>query len=423
MQNPNRFPVDVAGVTGSLANLALFGGTPRFDRDLFVGTPNIGDREQLMARLNDILDRRWLTNNGSYVQQFEDRIIQLTGVKHCITVCNATIGLELAIRALGLTGEVIVPSYTFIASAHALQWLGIRPVFCDIDPATHNLDPACIEALITPSTTGIMAVNLWGRGCVPREIERIAERHGLSVIFDSAHAFGCSAAGRMIGNFGNAEVFSFHATKFVNSLEGGAIVCNDDALAARIRTMVNFGFTGLDQVAYLGTNAKMNEFSAAMGITSLDAMPHFLAVNRGHYRLYQQGLAAIPGIRLIDYDDGEISNYHYIVLEIDEARLGLSRDDLVGALWAERVKARRYFHPGCHLMEPYRTLDPDADRRLPATNRVAAQVMLLPNGTAISTEEVREICALIEQFSRDPMAVRIALRKSSSTAEGIGTKS
>ena len=236
--------------------LAILGGVPAFDVPLHVGRPNIGDREKFLAAASQIFENRWLTNNGPFVQQFEAELARFLGVKHCLTINNATIGLEIAMRALGLSGEVIVPSFTFIASAHALHWLGITPVFGDIDPETHTLDPARVEALITPRTTGIMGVHLWGRPCEVEVLQEIADRYNLKLLYDAAHAFGCSAYGKMIGHFGNAEVFSFHATKFFNTFEGGAVVTNDDDLAAKIRLMKNFGFAGYDKVIYVGTNGK-----------------------------------------------------------------------------------------------------------------------------------------------------------------------
>ena len=181
-------------------------------------------------------------------------------------MCNATVALEIAIRAMGMSGEVIVPSFTFVATAHALQWQEITPVFCDIDPRTHNLDPNRIEEMITPRTTGIIGVHVWGRPCAVDALAEIAQRRHLKLLFDAAHAFGCSYQGQMIGNFGDAEVFSFHATKFFNTFEGGAVVTNDDELAAKMRLMKNFGFHGYDNVIYVGTNGKMSEVSAAMGL-------------------------------------------------------------------------------------------------------------------------------------------------------------
>jgi dTDP-4-amino-4,6-dideoxygalactose transaminase len=386
--------------------LAILGPPPAFDEKLHVGRPNIGNRERLLERINDLLDRRWLTNDGPYVGEFEREVAKLLDVRHCVAVCNATLGLEIAIKAMGLAGEVIVPSFTFIATAHALQWQGITPVFCDIDPATHNLDPQRVEALITPRTTGILGVHLWGRPCEVDALAQIARRHNLGLMFDAAHAFGCSHRGRMIGNFGNAEVFSFHATKFFNTFEGGVVATNDAVLAQKIRLMRNFGFTGYDEVSCIGTNGKMNEVSAAMGLTSLESLNEFVSANRRNYEQYRKGLSGIPGIHVSSYDETEKCNYQYIVLEIEEAEAGIDRDELVQILWAENVIARRYFYPGCHRMEPYRSYYPDVGLRLPATERLAERVLQLPTGTAVGSDHISAICRLVKMVTSQGATLR-----------------
>lgn len=375
--------------------LAIFGAPPAFPQPLHVGRPNIGNRETLIAYLHDILDRRWLTNHGKYVQEFERRICDLVGVKHCIAMCNATVALEIAIRASRLAGEVIVPSMTFIATAHALQWQEITPVFCDIDPITYSLDPQQVERMITPRTTGIIGVHLWGHACAVEELQAIADRHELTLLFDAAHAFGCSHRGRMIGNFGAAEVFSFHATKFLNAAEGGAVVTNDDELAERVRLMQNFGFEDIDKVIYIGTNGKMNELSAAMGVTSLASLEEFIAVNYDNYKTYQRALSSLPGVTLIPYDEDERCNYQYVILDFDARVTGLTREEMRDILWAENVLARRYFHPGCHRMEPYRSYFPHAGLLLPVTEAVSQRVMSLPTGTAVAAPDIERICAIL----------------------------
>jgi dTDP-4-amino-4,6-dideoxygalactose transaminase len=379
----------------SIGELALFGGMPAFAEVLHVGRPNIGDRERLMQRFNQMLDTRWLSNGGPFVQEFERRIRELIGVKHCVVMCNATVALEILIRALGLKGEVIVPSFTFVATAHALQWQKITPVFCDIDPTTHTIDPGKVERMITPRTTGILGVHLWGRGCDVEALAAIARRRDLRLLFDAAHAFGCTHNGRMIGAFGDAEVFSFHATKFLNSFEGGAVVTNDDELARKIRLMKNFGFRAYDDVGYIGINGKMTEASAAMGLTSLESMDDFIAVNLVNYHAYRDGLAGVPGVSLVGYDPREKSSYQYVIAEINEADTGLSRDQLLAVLHAERVLARRYFHPGVHRMEPYRSYFPNAELLLPHTRWVSDRVLSLPTGTAVNPEVIARVCAII----------------------------
>ena len=379
----------------SLEGLAVFGGGPRFAEKLHVGRPNVGDKQRLMQRISDVVDSRWLTNDGPYAREFEERVAEFVGVRHCIATCNATAGLEVVARAAGLSGEVIVPSLTFVATAHALRWIGLKPVFCDVDPLTHNVDPERVEEKVSPHTTAILGVHLWGRPCDVEALEEISTRHGLKLMFDAAHAFGCSRGGRMVGGFGDAEVFSFHATKFFNTLEGGAIVTNDDGLAEKARLMKNFGFSGYDQVTELGVNGKMNEVSAAMGLASLESLDEFVAVNRRNYEHYRDSLRDVPGIRLADYDEGESNNYQYVVLEVDEEVTGIDRDALVDVLWAENVVARRYFYPGCHRMEPYHSEDPEAGLSLPVTEEVAGRLVVLPTGTAVGPEEVGGICEVI----------------------------
>ena len=376
-------------------DLAIFGNPPTFVEPFHVGRPNIGNRERLIERIHDMLDRRWLSNRGPFVQEFESEIARRLGVKHCIAMCNGTVALEIAIRALGLTGEVIVPSFTFVATAHALQWQEITPVFCDIDERKHTIDPAAVERMITPRTTGIIGVHVWGQPCETEALTQIANKRNLQLLFDASHAFGCSSQGSSIGNFGRAEVFSFHATKFCNTFEGGAITTNDNELASKIRLMKNFGFAGYDNVIYIGTNGKMTEVCAAMGLTNLESLDLFVEANRTNYEAYRSRLAGLPGIRMLEFDGSGQCNYQYIVIEVDESRAGISRDLLLRVLHDENVLARRYFYPGCHRMEPYRSYFPHADLLLPNTNAVAQRVLVLPTGTTVNEEDISAICGII----------------------------
>jgi dTDP-4-amino-4,6-dideoxygalactose transaminase len=364
--------------------------------ELHVGRPNVGNRGRLLARINDMLDRRWLSNNGPLVQEFEQRICELLGVKHTIAMCNATVALEIASKALDLKGEVILPSYTFIATAHALQWQGITPVFADIDPATHNIDPERIEELITPQSTGIVGVHVWGRACDTSTIEKIAAKHNLKVMYDASHGFGCSSNGRMLGSFGECEVFSFHATKFINCFEGGAVTTNNDELAEKMRLMRNFGFKGFDNVVYLGVNGKMSEVCGAMGLTSIEAMGDIVAVNKRNYLTYYEELRSVGGVSVIWYEPEEINNYQYVVIEVDPDICPRNRDEIVETLHSDNVIARKYFWPGCHRMEPYRTTYPDMWKRLPETERVAARVIVLPTGQTVDEGTVQRVCRIIK---------------------------
>lgn len=395
----------------SIDDFAIFGGQPSFKEVLHVGRPNIGDKEHLLQRISDVLDRGWLTNSGPCVEELEKGLQELLGVRHCDCMCNATDALQLAMRAMEMSGEVIVPAFTFIATAHAVQWLGFTPVFCDVDPLTHTIDPARVEELITPRTTGIVGVHLWGQPCNIEALEDIAKRHDLKLLFDAAHAFNCSWRGRMIGNFGGAEVFSFHATKFFNTFEGGALATNDDELAWRARRMRNFGFVGMDRTDALGTNAKMSEASASMGLTNLESLPHFIETNRRNYLAYRRGFEGIPGIRMLEYDSTEKRNYQYIVLEVDDSQTVLNRDAIRDIFWAENVLARRYFYPGCHRMQPYASNPSNIAGRLPVTEQLARSVLVLPTGTAVTVDRVEVICGIL----------RLAAARGADVARRLGT--
>ena len=400
----------MTGTNWQPPDLAIFGRPPVFGKKLHVGRPNIGNRERLLERINDMLDRNWLTNDGPFVQEFEARLAELAGVRQCVAMCNATISLEIAIRALGLTGEVIVPSFTFVATAHALQWQEITPVFCDVDPRTHNLDPAQIENMITPRTSGIIGVHTWGRACDIDALENIARRRNLKLMFDAAHAFGCSYKGKSIGGFGRCEVLSFHATKFFNTFEGGAALTNDDDLAEKMRLMRNFGFRGNDNVIYIGTNGKMTEVCAAMGLTSLESVEEFIETNRQNHQAYRRELERVAGLNLLVYDEREKTNYQYVVVEVNESDAGLTRDELVDVLTAENILARRYFFPGCHRMEPYHSFFPHAGLVLPVTEKLCGRVMVLPNGTSIDDQTVAKICSVIRTAVANADSVRMRLR-------------
>lgn len=375
------------------ADLALNGAAPAFVEPVHVGRPNVGNREHFLRLTNELLDRRWLTNNGPLVQELERRLADYLGVRHAIVMCNGTIALEIAIRALGLKGEVILPSYTFIATAQALLWQEITPVFADIDPVTHNLDPAAVERMITPRTSGIIGVHLWGRAAPVDELAEIARRRNLSLMFDSAHAFGASYRGRRVGAFGRAEVFSFHATKFFNCFEGGAVTTNEDDLATTIRYMRNFGFEAYDKAVHVGTNGKMPEICAAMGLVNLEALDAVVDANRSHHQAYTKALSGLPGISVLPYDPREQSNFQYVVVEV-EPQCSVNRDDLVAALHAEGVLARKYFWPGCHNMRPFRDLYPHAGLMLPNTAAVSDRVIVLPTGTTLPSDAIEVIASV-----------------------------
>lgn len=378
-------------VKRDLIDLAVLGGRPEFTEPVLVGRPSVGDRARFLERADRALVRRRLSNGGPMVREFEHRVAGRAGVRHCVATCNATLALQLVARAAGLRDDVVMPAMTFPATPHALSWIGIRPVFCDVDPVTGNLTAGTVRAALTPRTSGIVAVHLWGRPCAVPELEELAARRGIPLLVDAAHAFGVSRRGRPVGGSGAAEVFSFHATKVVTTFEGGAVVTDDGELAARVRAMASFGMDSSGQVRGPGINAKMSEAAAAMGLTSLEAFDVTVAGNLANYRTYARELAGLPGIRLMRHDEDERGNFQYVVIAV-EGGAGLDRDTLATVLAAENVVTRAYFSPGCHRLPPY---DGPGTPSLPHTDRLAGQVLALPTGPDVGVHDVRRICAVI----------------------------
>lgn len=389
--------------------LAIFGAVPRFSRELHVGAPNVVDRDAFLQRLQRIFDRNRLTNSGPEERELEETIARRAGVRHSVAVVNATSALQILCRALDWHGEVIVPSFTFVATAHAFAWLGVKPVFCDVHPETHNIDPRCVDDLITDRTAGILGVHLWGRPCDVQALQQIADRHHVDLVFDAAQAWGCSLGDTPIGRFGRAEVFSFHATKWVHGFEGGAITTDDSDLAERCAALKQFGFVGYDRTAMVGTNATMTEVAAAMALVSMDGETHILERNRANFDAYASALRDLPGVAMVQPDAGNRWHYHYVVLEIDDAVAPLSRDELQQVLWHERVLARRYFYPGCHRLEPYRSRPVQAP--LPVTEQLAHRTLALPTGLQMEPHEAAVVCDIIQAACADAPAVRRRVRE------------
>lgn len=404
---------------GFVSGLAAFSGIPCLDRTLHVGCPNIPDRETVLARVGAALDRRWLSNDGPMVREFEELVEERLGVRHCVAVSSGTQGLAVAAHALGLHGEVVVPAFTFIATAHALAWQGIKPVFCDVDRDTHQLDSAAIEAVLTDSTTGILAAHTWGR---PGDIDGItdmATRFNLDLLFDAAPAFGASYRGMPVGNFGRVEILSFHATKVVNCGEGGAIVTNDDDVASAARMMRTFGFVDNDRVQSIGTNAKMSELAAAMGICSLECYDDYLQVNQRNFDQYRAALEAVPGITVLPCPPDAGINFNNVVIEIDPERTGVERDLVLDLLTAEQILVRRYFWPGCHRMEPYRSQKPPSDADFPFTDAIASRVLSLPTGTSIEPADIERVCELLAGIVEHGHEATERSRRLGSMASGV----
>lgn len=389
--------------------LAILGGEPAFTEPLHVGRPNLGDRWAYQQRLDDIWQRRWLSNNGRYVQEFEEQVAALCGRRYCVAVANGTLALEIMVRVTEFPGNIVVPAWTFIATAHACELAGRTPRFVDVERATHNIDAKAVSKVLCYRDGGILAAHLWGHPCNVIPLDALRWRELVFLLFDAAHAFGCTHEGKPLPSYGDAAALSFHATKIVNSGEGGAIVTDDPMIEQRARQMRNFGYDW-GNVVGLGTNAKMSELHAALGLTNLKRLPDFIAHNEAVYQTYGLYLgeqAGLPGIRLLPHHQG--SNHHYVVLEID-APCPLTRDELLMVLQWENVLARRYFWPGCHRVEPYRSRPYDP---LPTTERLAETVLVLPTGMAVRRGEAAKVGELIQEAVEKATMVRNKLKSHS----------
>ncbi len=379
----------------SAADFAVAGGTPLFDRPLPVGQLNFPSAERYEDAMRRIMKRRYFTNHGPLVVELEARLEEYLGVRNVLTVTNATIGLYLAALGLGLTGKVVMPAFTFVATAQAMAWAGLEPVFCEVDPDTHQISPATVEAAIEPEVSAVVAVNLWGGSCDPGRLEAWASDQGLPLLFDSAQGFGVSTGGRRLGGFGAAEVFSFHATKVVSSGEGGCIATNDDELAERIRNMrSNYGIRRPIEVP-LTVNGRMSEGQAALALMSLDDFEYNRERNASLRNIYRSGLAAVDGSRIVEPTHVEASNHYSLVCEVDAGEFGMTRDRLMEILHAEGVLARRYFFPGVHRTTPFDSDFPRNVDVLPATDHLCSRVMQLPVGALVGHDDVERICDLI----------------------------
>jgi dTDP-4-amino-4,6-dideoxygalactose transaminase len=370
---------------------------PAFSSPLHVGRPWTGSEDRFRAMLDEIFKEARFTNDGPHVRRFEEQIAALHGVRHCIAVTNATLGLQIALKAVDATGEVLMPSFTFIGTAQAASWIGLKPVFCDINPLTLTLDPADAERRMGPDVSCILPVNLFGHPCDFEAIDALAKRHDLPVVYDSAHCAGLGAESTRIAGQGTLHVLSFHATKLLHTFEGGAILTNDDALAKKARLLRNYGFSGYDAVDCIGTNAKMSEIAAAYGLASLGDLETMIDVQATHHASYVRALAAVPGISFVHSSSRSRANHHYVVLLVDEDMFGMHRDTLSALLWAENVRARNYFSPGCHRMTPYRLSSETQKLSLPVTERIAGQTLCLPNDASLDESIILKICALIAE--------------------------
>ena len=369
----------------------------RLPEPVYVARPTMPALDEYTAYLRGIWERRWLTNEGALHQELERRLCEYLGVEYLSLFCNGTIALLVALNALRInSGEVITTPFTFPATAHVLFWNGIRPVFCDIDEATFNLDPNRIEHLIGPDTKAILAVHVYGTPCAVDDIQTIADRHGLRVIYDAAHAFGVRYRGRSILEYGDLSMLSFHATKLFTTIEGGALISRSAAQRQRINFLKNFGIAGEEEVIGPGINGKMDEFQAAFGLLHLRMVGEEIALRKAIADIYRDRLARVAGLTLLRDSASTQPNYAYFPILVEPGEYGLSRDDLFQALRSCNIISRKYFYPLVSRASCYAALPSAEPASLPVAERAASRVLCLPIYGTLSGDTAHRVCDVIE---------------------------
>ena len=370
-----------------------------FAENIFVTRPVFPKIEEVTEKLRDIWTAKWLTNNGPQHYMLERDLEQYLKVPCLSLFNNGTIALMVAVQSLRLQGDVITTPFTFAATPHVLSWNNIKPIFCDVDEETMNIDADKIESMITPKTTAILAVHVFGTPCNVEKIQRVADAYGLKVIYDAAHAFGVEIDGKGIGNFGDISMFSFHATKIYHTVEGGALVHGDKNLKHRIDLLKNFGIKNEDEVVMTGINGKLDEVRAAIGRIMLNYVDGERAKRRALHKIYDEELGDVDGIKLMPKCTENVNlNYQYYVIRIDENIFGKSRDEVYTELKKFNVYARKYFHPLCSEFTCYRQLNSSHVENLPVANVIGKQVLSLPMYGDLTAEDVRKICTIIKEF-------------------------
>ena len=368
-----------------------------------VTSPLLPSLEEFMPYLQDIWERKWLTNNGHYHQELEKALCEYLKVPYISLFTNGTLPLMCALQALRITGEVITTPYSFVATTHSLWWNGVKPVFVDIDPETCNLDPDKIEAAITPKTTAIMPVHVYGKPCdteriqeiATERIQEIADKYGLKVIYDAAHAFGVEVNGKSILEAGDMSTLSFHATKVYNTVEGGALVCHDEKTKQRIDYLKNFGFAGETTVIAPGINGKMDEVRSAYGLLNLKQVDAAIEARHQIAIKYREALRGVKGIRVMEDMPGVRHNYSYFPIFIDAEVYGMTRDELYFKMKENGVLGRRYFYPLISEFSTYRGLESACPENLPVATKIADSVICLPMYHSLTEEDVERV---IEQI-------------------------
>jgi len=381
----------------STKDFALFGAPPAFAESLHCGQRYFPSWQRYRESFRGIFERQYYTEYGPLNQQLEQKLQQFLGVKHAICVTNETVGMMMLAGALGLKGKVILPAFAHIGAAQSLGWAGLEPVFCDADPDTHQIDIDQVAGLIDKDVSAIMGAHLWGGACDTKALAKLAEARGVQLYFDAAHGFGCAVDGIKIGNFGRAEVLSFHQDNILNASEGGCICTNDDELAARLRTMRSSAGAGKPVEVTKTVNGRMSEAQCAIALLNLEDFAQNRQNNQDLCKIYEAQLAAIPGLQLVRHGEVSVSNHQNVVCRVDESEFGISRDRLVALLKAENVHARRCFHPVLHRSIPYAQELPQYQSRLPIADSLAVSCIQLPIGALVSKQNVERICEILKR--------------------------
>lgn len=365
-----------------------------FDNPIYVTRPFLPSLDEYSEALKEVWDNQWLTNNGPVLQRYTKKLSDYVGTENICLFNNGTLALQIGLQGMGLSGEVITTPFTFVATTHALFWNKLRPVFVDIEPEYYTLDPKKVEAAITPWTTAILAVHVFGHPCRLNELEDIAKRHNLHLIYDAAHAFGVKVGNKSIADFGDMNMFSFHATKLYHSIEGGMLTFKDAGLKKTFDYLKNFGFENEVEVVMPGTNAKMNELQAIMGSLVLDCVDDIIDKRKFITNAYRERLQGVPGIKLPSELPADIRyNYSYMPIEVDENEFGMSRDELYEKLKQYNVFSRRYFYPLVCDFPCYKSVA--IKDLLIVARQVANRILTLPIYYDLAIEDVKKICGII----------------------------
>ena len=365
------------------------------EKQITVTSPLLPNLEEFHALLKEIWDSKWVTNNGSFHKQLEKELAEYLKVPYISLFTNGTLPLLTALQALRITGEVITTPYSFVATTHSIWWNGCKPVFVDIDPATGNMNPDKIEAAITNKTTAIMPVHVYGKPCDTKRIKEIADKYGLKVIYDAAHAFGVEVNGESVLTAGDMSTLSFHATKVYNTLEGGALVMHDAETKKRVDYLKNFGFAGETEVVAPGINSKVDEVRAAYGILNLRQVDAAIEARHQVAVKYREALRPVEGITFMDDMPGVKHNYSYFPIFIDAEKYGMTRDELYEKMRSHNVLGRRYFYPLISTFSTYRGLESAAPKNLPNAHKMADSVICLPMHHELSAEDIHRVLKLI----------------------------